>query len=137
MTNQSEPFGRLLRGATNSIAAYEGKSAAAADEELGAAIGISWAAIQRHRARLLPRQPQAMERALARHDDLLRQAIDAYGGHVVKTVGDAFQAVFTTAPAALEAALAAQRALATEPWGPIDPILVRMALHVGIVQQRD
>src|SRR2546427_382558 len=31
------------------------------------------------------RQPQAMERALARHDDLLRQAIDAYGGHVVKT----------------------------------------------------
>ena len=52
-----------------------------------------------------------MERALARHDDLLRQAIDAYGGHVVKTVGDGFQAVFTTAPAALDAALAA------EPWG--------------------
>jgi len=47
------------------------------------------------------RQPQAMERALARHDDLLRQAIDAYGGHVVKTVGDAFQAVFTTVTAGL------------------------------------
>jgi len=62
-----------------------------------------------------------MERALARHDDLLRQAIDAYGGHVVKTVGDGFQAVFTTAPAALDAALAA------EPWGPTDLIQVRVA----------
>jgi hypothetical protein len=62
-------------------------------------------------------QPQAMERALSRHDELLGQAIDAYGGHVIKTVGDAFQAVFTTAPDALEAALAAQRALAAESWG--------------------
>jgi predicted ATPase/class 3 adenylate cyclase len=214
MTNQSEPFGRLLRGAINSIAAYEGKSAAAIEEELGAAIGISGAAIQRYKSGFLPpeprttqilaeaavrrgflsrvwlqrflqaarypssdtllallsdplpagaaqaselpsgtltflftdiagsttrweHQPQAMERALARHDDLLRQAIDAYGGHVVKAVGDAFQAVFTTVPAALDAALAAQRALASEPWGPIDPIRVRMALHVGSVQQRD
>jgi predicted ATPase/class 3 adenylate cyclase len=82
-------------------------------------------------------QPQAMEHALARHDELLRQAIDAYGGHVVKTVGDAFQAVFTTASAALEAALAAQRALANESWGPIEHIQVRMAIHVGIVQIRD
>jgi class 3 adenylate cyclase len=29
MTNQNETFGRLLRGAINSIAAYEGKTAAA------------------------------------------------------------------------------------------------------------
>jgi len=28
MTNQSEAFGRLLRGAINSMAAYEGKAAA-------------------------------------------------------------------------------------------------------------
>jgi class 3 adenylate cyclase len=82
-------------------------------------------------------QPQAMERALARHDELLRQAINAYGGQVLKTVGDAFQAVFTTAPAALEAALAAQRALAAESWGPIEPIQVRMAIHVGSVTIRD
>ena len=58
MTNQSEPFGRLLRGAINSIAAYEGKSAAAIEEELGAAIGISGAAIQRYKAGFLPPEPR-------------------------------------------------------------------------------
>ena len=34
MTNQSEAFGRLLRGAINSMAAYEGKAAAAVEEAL-------------------------------------------------------------------------------------------------------
>ena len=56
---------------------------------------------------------------------------------MVKTVGDAFHAVFTTAPAALDAALAASAALRAEPWGPIGTIQVRMALHVGAAQLRD
>ena len=216
MTNQSETFGRLLRGAINSIAAYEGKSAAAVEEQLGAAIGVSGAAIQRYKAGYLPleartvqilaegavrrgflsrawlarflqaarhpspdtlmaqladalgpaggataesplpsgtlaflftdiagsttlweQQPQAMERALERHDAIMRQTIDAYGGHVFKTVGDAFYAVFTTAADALDSVLAAQRALAAETWGPVGDIRVRAALHVGAAQQRD
>ena len=37
MSNRSETFGRLLKGAINSIAAYEGKTAPAIEEELGAA----------------------------------------------------------------------------------------------------
>ena len=41
---------------------------------------------------------EAMQRALARHDAIMRDAIEAHGGHVFKTVGDAFYAVFTTAP---------------------------------------
>ena len=41
--------------------------------------------------------PQAMSVALARHDDILRQAIEANGGYVFKTVGDAFCAAFPTA----------------------------------------
>ena len=61
MTNQSEPFGRLLRGAINSIAAYEGKSAAAVEEELGAAIGISGAAIQRYKGGFLPPEPRTTQ----------------------------------------------------------------------------
>jgi len=36
------------------------------------------------------RQPVAMAAALARHDTLLRAAIETHGGHVVKTMGDAF-----------------------------------------------
>ena len=46
---------------------------------------------------------EAMRAALARHDDILRSAIEANGGYVFKTVGDAFYAAFATAPAALAA----------------------------------
>ena len=82
-------------------------------------------------------QRAAMQAALARHDAILRTAIEVHGGHVFKTVGDAFCAVFTAAPDALEAALAAQRALASEAWDEVGPLRVRVALHTGTVQQRD
>jgi predicted ATPase/class 3 adenylate cyclase len=209
MTNQSETFGRLLRGAINSIAAYEGKAAAAVEEELGAAIGLSGATIQRYKNGTLPpeartvqilaeaavrrgylgrawlqrflqaarhpnpdtllaqladtpttmplpggtliflftdvegstqlweRDRAAMERALVRHDEIMRQAVDAYGGHVFKTVGDAFYAAFVTATDALDAAIAAQRTIGAETWSDATPIRVRMALHAGAAQQRD
>ena len=45
--------------------------------------------------------------ALDRHDSILRKTIEGHGGHVFKTVGDAFCAVFVTASDALEAALEA------------------------------
>ena len=59
-------------------------------------------------------QREAMHVALARHDAIVRDAIEAHGGHVFKTVGDAFYAAFATAPDALAAALAAQRALQSQ-----------------------
>ena len=55
--------------------------------------------------RMWERSPEAMSEALARHDRILRSAIEAQGGYVFKTVGDAFCCAFTTAPEALEAAL--------------------------------
>ncbi|HSH81837.1 MAG TPA: adenylate/guanylate cyclase domain-containing protein, partial [Herpetosiphonaceae bacterium] len=82
-------------------------------------------------------QHEAMQMALTRHDAILRAAIEAHGGHVFKTVGDAFYAVFTSAPDALEAALAAQRAVAGETWDEVEGLRVRVALHTGTVQQRD
>ena len=76
--------------------------------------------------------PEAMQVALARHDALLRAAIAAHEGVVVQTGGDSFVAAFATAPAALLAALQAQRALQTEPWPPpLAGLPVRMALHTG------
>lgn len=81
-------------------------------------------------------QPAAMQLALARHDGLLRTAIEANGGRVFKTVGDAFYAAFATAPEALRAALAGQRAIQAEVWGDT-PIRVRMALHAGTAEARD
>jgi class 3 adenylate cyclase len=44
-------------------------------------------------ARLWERHPQAMQSALSRHDDILREAIEERGGYVFKTVGDAFCAL--------------------------------------------
>jgi len=86
-------------------------------------------------------RPEAMRAALARHDALLRDRIGRHGGHVFKTVGDAFCAAFPSAPAALEAALGAQRALGAEDWsvfGPeFAPLRVRMALHSGEAEDRD
>ncbi len=40
----------------------------------------------------------AMGTAIARHDALLRQAVETHGGVVFKTVGDAICAAFPAAP---------------------------------------
>ena len=57
------------------------------------------------------RDSRAVSEALARHDEILKVAIEERGGYVFKTVGDAFCAAFPTAPKALQAALEAQRGL--------------------------
>jgi class 3 adenylate cyclase len=82
-------------------------------------------------------QPDAMQRALRRHDAIVRDAIERHGGHIFKTVGDAFYAAFARVSDAVTAAVAAQRALATEPWGDAGPGRVRMALHTGAADERD
>jgi predicted ATPase/class 3 adenylate cyclase len=81
--------------------------------------------------RLWERDAAAMWRALDRHHDLLRSAIRAHAGVPFKTVGDAFQAAFPSAPQAVAAAAGAQRALAAAEWPETGSILVRMAIHVG------
>jgi TolB-like protein/class 3 adenylate cyclase/Tfp pilus assembly protein PilF len=87
--------------------------------------------------RLWATQHDAMRASLARHDALLRQCIEAHGGHVFKTGGDAFCAVFATATGAVEAALDAQRALRAERWPEQAAIRSRMALHTGAAEIRD
>jgi class 3 adenylate cyclase/tRNA A-37 threonylcarbamoyl transferase component Bud32 len=83
------------------------------------------------------RDPARMQAALARHDQILSSNIEANKGHVFKTVGDAYCAAFTTARAALEAALAAQRALFAEEWDEGAVLRVRIALHTGAAEERD
>ena len=87
--------------------------------------------------RLWEEHPQAMRPALARHDALLRQAIEDNNGVVFKTIGDAFCTAFATAPDALKAALAAQCALHAEPWPDALSLRVRMALHTGAAELRE
>ena len=47
--------------------------------------------------RLWEEHPDAMRDALARHDGLLRRAVDAEPGEVIKGTGDGLHAVFGTA----------------------------------------
>lgn len=70
-------------------------------------------------------------RLVARHDALVRAAIESAGGVVVKTEGDAFFAAFSRPADAATAAVTAQRAIAAEPWPAGAAPRVRMGLHVG------
>jgi predicted ATPase/class 3 adenylate cyclase len=88
--------------------------------------------------KLWERDAPAMQGALARHDEILRSAIEQHGGYVFKTVGDAFCCAFATVPEALEAALATQQHLLSEDWNEeIGTLRVRMALHTGAAEERD
>src|ERR687890_2155274 len=89
--------------------------------------------------KLWERSPNAMRRALARHDEILKEAVEGHNGYVFKTVGDAFCCAFSTASAALEASLFAQRALFPGEGWPEEtgPLRVRMALHAGAAQESD
>ncbi len=88
--------------------------------------------------RLWDSQPELMRTALARHDAILREAIDVGGGLVFKTLGDAFCAAFLDPKeGAIEAALQAQLLLSKEDWRQMDPIRVRMAVHTGEAECRD
>lgn len=60
-TNRSETFGRLLSGAINSIATYEGKTAPIIEEELGALAVVAGKTIQRYKAGHLPPEARTIE----------------------------------------------------------------------------
>jgi predicted ATPase/class 3 adenylate cyclase len=87
--------------------------------------------------RLWEEHPEAMKRALARHDVILREAVAASGGHVVKTTGDGIHAVFATAHDALDAAVAMQQRLASEPFAETGPLRVRMGVHTCEAEYRE
>jgi len=80
--------------------------------------------------------PEAMKAALARHDEILRHAVEQRDGVVVKTTGDGLFAAFAVARDALTAAVDAQLALEGEDWALPDPLRVRMGLHTGAADVR-
>jgi class 3 adenylate cyclase len=71
--------------------------------------------------------PEKWKRLLARHDEIVRERIVEAGGEVVKKTGDGFFASFDGPRAAIDAAVAIQRALADEIVAPD----VRIGAHTG------
>ena len=80
---------------------------------------------------------EAMSAAVQRHDAIVRAAMDAHGGYVFKTLGDAFCVAFARSDAAVAAALDFQRALAAEDFAAVGGLRVRVALHTGTADERD
>ena len=68
--------------------------------------------------------------AASHNSAILQQAITACGGSIFKA-NDSVYAAFTSAPAALSAALAVYWTLHTKSWGEIEPPQVRLAVHTG------
>jgi class 3 adenylate cyclase len=68
---------------------------------------------------------------LARHRQLLREAVEAEGGTVVDCQGDSMFAVFRSASAGVRAASEAQRRIAAEPWPDGAEVRVRIGVHTG------
>ncbi|MFT4300022.1 MAG: adenylate/guanylate cyclase domain-containing protein [Aeromicrobium sp.] len=81
---------------------------------------------------------RAFVKVLARHDELMRSAIEAHQGEVVKTQGDGFMVVFRWPTDAIRAALEVQERLAAE-RGKLRThgVKVRIGVHRGAVVARD
>ncbi|MGC2653856.1 MAG: adenylate/guanylate cyclase domain-containing protein, partial [Mycobacterium sp.] len=71
---------------------------------------------------------EGMRLALAAHDDVLRKAIETHGGWLFKHTGDGVCAAFASPKSAVDAAVAAQRAL---------ELPVRMGIATGEAELRD
>lgn len=84
---------------------------------------------------LWEKQPEAMKSALARHDLILREAVETNHGYFIKTTGDGVHAVFSTALDAIHASVQAQCNL----QAPLSDheIKVRMGVHTGEAELRD
>ena len=80
--------------------------------------------------RLWEQHPQEMLVAQARHNQILREAIQSNHGYIFQVIGDAFCAAFHTAGDAVRAAVKAQLDLHAEKWEGA-PIKVRMGIHTG------
>ena len=80
---------------------------------------------------LMRRLGDGYEPLLRRHNELIRSAVDAVGGYVVKSEGDGFFLAFSSAEAALRAATEVQLAVGAEAWPEHGEFRVRIGLHAG------
>src|SRR5437764_760931 len=78
-----------------------------------------------------------VDQLLAAHDEVVRVAAGEYGGTVIKGTGDGSLVIFSSARAAVRAAIAMQRSF-PDRWDGTGPDLkVRVAVHAGEVHEID
>ncbi|MEJ2735987.1 MAG: adenylate/guanylate cyclase domain-containing protein, partial [Anaerolineae bacterium] len=74
-----------------------------------------------------------MGAVIARHDALLQEVVSPSGGRITKHTGDGITAAFE-AGEPLACALQAQVRFATEAWGAIGELRIRVGLHAGAAE---
>ena len=91
--------------------------------------------------KLWEQHPEAMKAALAKHNSILREAIESNHGHIIKTTGDGVFAVFTTAFDGVNASITSQHDLNSSFIIHAErsscALKVRMGLHTAEAEQRD
>jgi predicted ATPase/class 3 adenylate cyclase len=81
--------------------------------------------------RLVQELGEAYAPLLAKHRELIGSAVQAEGGAIFGSEGDALFAAFASAAGAVRAAAVAQRALAAHRWPANAEVRVRMGIHTG------
>ena len=84
-------------------------------------------------AELWDSEPAAMAEALVRSDELIADCVERRGGRFLKSIGEGEStiSVFDSALGALDAAVAAARALVAEQWPEGLHIAARFGIHTG------
>ena len=86
--------------------------------------------------RLWEADPAGMRKSLRRHDELVRETVEAAGGHVFKHTGDGFGAAFESVSGGLGAATLVAAALEAEEWeGPA--LVCRFGVHSGEAEPQE
>jgi predicted ATPase/class 3 adenylate cyclase len=89
--------------------------------------------------KLWEKHPEEMKAALAKHDGILKNAVESNHGHIIKTTGDGVHAVFEKANDAVKTTIHAQQELNSSFifHNSSLPLKARMGLHTGEAELRD
>lgn len=88
-------------------------------------------------SRLWDEHHDAMQLAMAGHDEIVKRSIAENAGVFLKQTGDGVFAVFASALDALDGALVIRSELTERSWGSIAALDVRIGLHTGEAELRD
>jgi class 3 adenylate cyclase len=100
-------------------------------EPIGGLRVILFTDLEKHTAMMQRLGDEAGRAVLREHEAITRDALAAYGGSEVKTMGDSFMASFGSATRALECAVSIQRAFAARNETADEPLRVRVGLSAG------